>query len=339
MATATMPRIAPRHLVYLDETRTHEVHAEVEAAVDEDRLVTTEFPAGSRDPAEAVQLARRVTAEAEVEKLLAELETRLRLTGNYFRADAADMRWTALGPPATGARVDLRAIELPLPGAPSGAKISFHHFHAGGEDRMLIHMPRLDTEREQHVLAELAFRFPTVETGDLRLLHTRLTPTTLRTSLVQRHLDLPRQGYGKLLEPGDYQRVYGDEWQAATRAVFGGAAARMVAVRPEGPLLTHGGADAHPRLPEVRVALRSPRVATLKARFMEPGEATNALSGGEHGIRRLVNAKRRQLPHTASYELSILEAALLLEFAVSANVFSLVEEEAEKMLRFVNGYR
>ncbi|HEX2022043.1 MAG TPA: hypothetical protein VHH36_04975 [Candidatus Thermoplasmatota archaeon] len=333
----SVPRIAPRHWVYLDDARTHEVHAEVEAAPDEDRLVTTEFPAGSRDPTEAIQVARRVTAEAEVSLLIRDLEERLRLSGTYFRADAADMRWTPLGSP--GGRVDLRSVELRIPGGPEDARISFHHFHAeGGQDRMLIHMPRLDLDLSKHVLAELAFRFPAVEAGDLQLLHARLTPATLRTSLVQRHLELPRMGYGKLVDPTDYQRAYGEEWQETAKTVFGRAASRMLRAQ-DGPLVVHGGGAEHPRLAEIRVALRSTRVATLKGRFLEPGEAAAALGGGEHAVRRLVNAKRRQLPHTAAYELSVLEAALLLEFADRARVASLIEEEGEKLMRFVHGYR
>lgn len=334
---APVARVAPRHWVYLDEARTHEVHAEVEPGADEDRLVTTEFPAGSRDPAEAVQSSRRVTAEAEVQLFLHELETRLRLSGKYFRADAADMRWTPLGPPAAGTSVDLRAIELPIPG--SDQKMAFHHFHAATEDRLLISMPRLDVDTSRHALAELTFRFPRVEAGDLRILHTRLSSATLRSAIVEEHLVLPRRGYTKLLEPADYQRVYGDDWVATTRAVFGQAASRMIQGSPDvQELIKHAGRPAPEGTDAVLAALKSGHVARLKARYLQGGEGDIAVRTGEHVIRRLVNTKRKGLPHTSAYDLSVLEAVLLLEWAVANQVWSLLEEEGEKLLRFVRGY-
>lgn len=341
MAAAAI-RVAPRHWVYLDDARTHEVHAEVEATSAEDRLVTTEFPAGSRDAAEAIQLVRRVAGEPEVRTLIGELETRLRLSGNYFRANVADMRWEPLGRPADAPGVNLRAIELPVPGATDpAARMAFHHFHApGGDDVLLISMPRVDVDASKHALAELSFRFPRVDVGDLRLVHTRLTHSTLRSTLVRRHMELPRQGFAKLLEPRDYQEAFGDDWLDATRGMFGRAATRMVSgdSAPPDVLVTRGGKAAPPRLPEIVHALGTRRLAELKARYLHPGEAESCVESGEHVIRRVVQAKRKALPHTASYDLSVLEATLLCDYAVRQEVWSLVEEEGNKILRYVHGY-
>lgn len=340
MAAAAL-RLAPRHWVYLDEARTHELHAEVEAAPDDNRLVTTEFPAGSRDATEAIQSVRRVTAEAEVQMHIAELESRLRLTGNYFRADAADMRWSPLGPPAAGQAVDLRGIQLPIPGAANGgARMSFHHFHAsGGDDLLLISMPRVDVDVNKHALAELSFRFPRVDVGDLRLVHSRLTNSTLKSTLVRRHVELPREGFAKLLEPKDYQAAFGEDWLDQTRGMFGQAATRMVAGAHKGPLMQKNGDPAPDVLPEIVRALGTRRVASLKHRFLLEGELDLCLQGGEHVIRRTIASKRRSHPHTLAYDISVLEATLLLEYAVHAEAWSLFQEEADKLLRYVNGYQ
>lgn len=342
MAVASL-RVAPRHWVYLDDVRTHEVHAEVEAQPNEARFVTTEFPAGARDPAEAIQSVRRVDAEPEVQRLLSELEMRLRLSGTYFRADAADMRWSPLGPPpSTMARVDLRGVDIPIPGAATpGAKMSFHHFHSPeGKDLLLISMPRLDIDESKHALAELAFKFPRVDVGDLRLVHTRLTTGTLRSSLVRRHLELPRDGFAKLLEPKDYEAAYGEDWLAQTRGMFGSAATRMIDAGgvPPGLLMTRGGGEAPASLAEVVRALGTRRIAALKARYMGEGEAELCVAAGEHVIRRTVIAKRKAIPHTASYDISVLEAALLCEYAIRQQVWSLLEEESNKVARYVHGY-
>ncbi|HVM45867.1 MAG TPA: hypothetical protein VM582_08030, partial [Candidatus Thermoplasmatota archaeon] len=60
VALAARAQPTPRHWVYLDAERTHELHAQVALAPHEALLVTTEFPAGSRDPAEVVRAQARV---------------------------------------------------------------------------------------------------------------------------------------------------------------------------------------------------------------------------------------------------------------------------------------
>lgn len=342
MVAAAVPKLAPRHWVYLDEHRTHEVHAEVEARPEETLLVTTEFPAGSRESSEAVQLARRVTQEAEVRSILHDLEGRLRLSGNYFRLDVAEMRWVPLGPAADGQRVDLRAIELPLPGGKPGAKMGFHHFHSPqGEDRLLITMPRMDVEGDRHVLAELTFQFPQVEAGDLRVKHTRLAPPVLRSSLVQEHVEMPRQGFSKLIEAKDYHAAYGEGWMDSARLMWRNAATRLLLRRtptppPQAPPQKGPPTDA--RVAELREVLANARVMGLKARFLAQGEEARAAQGGEHAIRRLILAKRRAYDHTVAYDLAMLESALLLQHALANASWSLLDEEADKLVRFVKGY-
>ena len=342
MATASLPRVVPRHWVYLDEHRTHEVHAEVEARPEDDVLVTTEFPAGSRDAAEAVQLARRVTAESEVAAHLLDLEARLRLSGTYFRLNLASMKWTPLGPPTPEMAVDLRAIELPMPGGAPGAKMGFHHFHnPEGEDRLLITMPRTDIGGDRHVLAELAFEFPQVDAGDLQVRHTRLTPPVLRSSLVREHVEKPREGFSKLVDAKDYHAAYGDGWVESARTMWRSAASRLLRrppTTPTPPAPPSAGPLAPARAAELREALVDAKVLGLKARFLQPGEESRALLGGEHAIKRLVLTKRRQHDHTSAYDLSMLESALLLQYAIPAESWSLCDEEGDKLLRYVKGY-
>jgi hypothetical protein len=342
MVPAALPRVAPRHWVYLDEQRTHEVHAEVEARPEDDLLVTTEFPAGSRDATEAVQSARRVTAETEVARHLLDLESRLRLSGKYYRLDVASMQWTPLGAPKPDVRVDLRAIELPMPGGAPGAKMGFHHFHnPGGEDRLLITMPRTDIGGDRHVLAELSFEFPQVDAGDLQVRHTRMTPPLLRSSLVQEHVEKPRQGFSKLIEAKDYHAAYGEGWVESARMMWRSAASRLLrrpATTPTPPAPQPKTPLAPERVADLREALVDARVLGLKARFLQSGDEARALLGGEHAIRRLVQTKRRQHDHTVAYDLSMLESALLLQYAIPAESWSLCEEESDKLLRFVQGY-
>lgn len=336
--------VVARHWVYLDEARSHEVHAEVETSPREDRLVTTEFPAGSRDPAEIIQSARRVASEADVARLVGELESRLSLAGRYYRADAADMKWQPLAAAAADGRVELRGFELPVPGGEAkGSKMAFHHFHAAsGEDKLLISMPRVDADPTRHALAELSFRFPRVDTGDLTLVHPRLTSATLRSALAQRHLELPREGYSKLLDAQDYRAAFGDAWQQHARGMFDAAATRMMAPRsptvPPAQLLTRGDRDTPELLHEVVRALASRRVAELRQRYLTRDDTPADLDAGEHIIRRTIAAKRRAHPHTAAYDLSVLEAALLCDYAVRHDVGSLVQEEGLKLLRFAHGY-
>lgn len=337
----TIPRLTPRHWVYLDDKRTHEVHAEVEARSEENVLVTTEFPPGSRDPSEAIQAARRVAAEAEVQAYVADLEARLRYSGNYFRLNLDNMQWTPLGAPPSNLRLDLRAMELPIPGAAPDAKMGFHHFHqASGEDRLLVTMPRTDLGTgDRHVLAELSFQFPRVEEGEMKVLHTRLAPSTLQSSLVREHIEAPRKGFRKLVEARDYVTAYGEGWLDSARTMWRGAASRMLGGSRKAATAAPVPPSPGSRLKEIEAALQHPRVLALAKRFLDAGEAERIMAGGEHHIRRAIQSKRRKFDHTVAYDLAILESSMLLTYGIRAQSWSLVNEESDKLLRFAHGYR
>lgn len=338
MATLAAPRLAPRHWIYLDESRSHEVHAQLEPRTAESVLAITEFPRGSRDAAEVVQDVRRIAEQADLDAALGELEERLRVSGSYWRADAQDLKWAPLGP--ARASVDLRALEMPLPGAATPQqKMSFHHFHnADGSDRLLISMPRMDIPGDRQILAELAFEFPRVEMGQLDIVHPRLAPATLRSTLVREHLGLPAKGFRKLVEAKDYAASFGEGWIDSARQMWKGAAARMLSGRPADPLPNAYARPKRPdRVEEIREALGHAKILALKARFCAPGESERAVANGEHAIRRLIQTKRRQTDHTAAYELAMLESALLLESALRSEIWSLFDEEQTKLLRYVTG--
>ena len=339
MAAAAIPHVTSRHLVYLDDQRTHEVHAQVALAPGAGVLATTEFPVGSRDGTEALHAEAPVRGEDDLRVLLRELEDRLSMSGRYWRADVADMRWVPL-PPATRPPPDLRAHEVPLPGATSPEeKLRFHHFHQPrGRERLLVSMPRPELAG-RHVLAELTFDFPHVDQGDLDILHTRLTAATLRSSVLREHVEAPRKGFEKLVEPQHYQRAFGDGWLDKTRGVLRKAATRFLHLdaQREPPPPAPTPARRPPDLERMAASLGEERVASLVSQWVTPADRARLVAGGEHVIRRHVNALRRRAGHLVAYDLSVVEAALLLEYAIPAQMWDLCEEQGAKLLRYARG--
>ncbi|HUR68653.1 MAG TPA: hypothetical protein VM370_05350 [Candidatus Thermoplasmatota archaeon] len=337
---AVATRTQPRHWVYLDEQRTHEVHAQFALEGPAGILVTTEFPMGSREPGEMVQAQTPVRGEAELLGLLAELEGRLALTGTYFRAEADDLTWQPVkAPPPT---VDLRAHEAAIPGMEATqGRMRFHHFHGegAGKDRLLISMPRPGMTG-RHVLAEMLFEFPRVDAGEINVLHARLAPPVLASAVAKEHVEAPRKGFAKLFEPRDYERAYGDGWFDKTRTMLSRAAVRLVggpSPVPEAPVPPALGEPA--RLAEMRAALASQKIEALKAMYIDPVTEARLVEVGEHAIRKHVNLLRRKMSHHQSYDISMIEAILLTEYAIPAKMWDLCNEEGGKLLRYLYGYR
>lgn len=316
-----------RHLIYLDESRTHELHAEVSARQDGLALVTTEFPAGSRDPLEALQMEEVLGTPAHVLSRLGELETRLTATGAYWRADAADMQWAKVAPATAAPRLDLRAHEFDLPDG--GGRIKLHHFHGRGQDRLFVAMPRKDTAG-RHILADLAFEFPRVEHARIDVLHTRLAAPLLQGRLVHEHLDLPKKGFTKLVEPVQYERAFGADWRSTAKRTFE-AATRLLLGR--GPLLQEPPRGAASARDELMQVLAGAAVRDAAARFLGPTDERQLLSGGEFAIRRFVMMRRRRADHRDQWRLSILEAALLVRWALASGRQPMVDEEGAKLVR------
>lgn len=329
---------APKHWVYLDAGRTHELHAQAVLRDEDGLLVTTEFPAGSRDPSEVVRAQTRVRGEAELATLLAEIEDRLAHTGRYFRTEAHDPHWTPLAGPKRP--IDLRAHEATIPGGEmTGARMRFHHFHASdhGEDRLLISMPRPGMSG-RHVLAQMTFEFPNVDAGELEVLHSRLAPAVLASVVAKEHVEAPRKGLRKLFEARDYENAFGAKWAERASVMFKKATARFVdapaAPEPPVPHLAHpvpGDLDA------MKHAIAHARIESIRARYLDPVTEAQLVEGGEHVIRRYVNKIRLRASHERLYELSLLEATLLCEYAIPARMWDLASDEGAKILRYLNG--
>ena len=336
--TAPGPLPRPRHWVYLDDARTHEVHAQLAPRPGEYLLAMTEFPAGSRDPAEALVDERHLDTTEQVRLALSELEQRLSLSGTYFRADVEDMRWSPLQAPAGARKVDLRAFEAALPasaGAPA-AKLTFHHFHASARNRdaLIIALPRADLATPRSILAQLDFDFPHVDAGDLKVLHTRLAPGTLRSAVVKQHMDLPSHGYSKLVEPKDYERAFGNGWVERTREVFRKAAARVFSLAPPPPPPPVGRDHAYIAAERLQKVVVHPKLKALRDRYLKPDEAETLLQGGELIIRRHVQVRRKRADHHIIYDLSLLESLLLVEYGLRRGQQALLDEEGAKLLRY-----
>ena len=335
---ATLPRLSPKHWVYVDDQRTHEVHAQVAEANGSGYLVTSEFPMGSREPTELVQATTLVRGEEELVHLLRELEDRLSLSGRYYRTEASDLQWAPL--PAPSREVDLRAHEAPIPGMEAtGGKMRFHLFHeeGSGKDRLLISMPRPGMSG-RHVLAEMQFQFPRVDEGELAVLHARLATPLLASAVAKEHVEAPRKGLKKLFETRDYERTYDDGWLERTKAMFHRAAVKLVGgpAPVAVPLPTKHAPPS--RLEQMRSALGSERVETLKRRYIDAQTEAVLVGGGEHPIRKFIGGLRKKLSHQHSYDVSILEAALLCEYAIPAHMWDLASDEGSKLLRYLYGY-
>lgn len=328
--------LAPRHWVYLDSARTHEVHAQVACDAERGYLVTTEFPAGSRAPTEVVQAQTPIEGEAALARLLGELEERLALNGTYHRTRVHVhdvVAWTPV--PPSSRKVDLRAHEVAIPGMEAtGGKMRFHVFHSeDARDRMLVSMPRPGAPG-RHVLAVMPFEFPRVDVDELSVVHARLAAPLLASVVTKEHVEAPRRGFTKLFDARDYESAYGRGWADGTRALIRQAAARLVG----------GPSDRVPpqrppeRLARIQAALASPRVEALRALYLDPAAEALLVEGGEHAIRRFVGKLRSRASHRQAYDISVLEAALLLEYALPAQMWDLAAEEGAKLARYIFGY-
>lgn len=335
--SAVVPRAVPRHWVYLDDQRTHEVHAQYSSTGPQGLLLTTEFPMGSREPGEMVQAQTPVRGEAELLTLLGELEQRLVLGGRYYRSEAGNVQWT----PVTAARVDvdLRAHEAPIPGMETiGGRMRFHHFHGEtGRDKLVISMPRPGMEG-RHVLAQMDFDFPSIETGEMSVLHTRLATPLLASAVAKEHIEAPRRGFRKLFGSRDYERAYGEGWFEQTKAMLSHAAARLIGGQPPAPTPVATPVAMPSKIERMRAALATSRVEALKLRFIDPVTEAVLVEGGEHGIRRYIHKLRMRTSHQESYDVSMLEAILLTEYALPAKMWDLAHDEGGKLLRYLYGY-
>jgi hypothetical protein len=336
---SALPR--PRHWIYLDDERTHEVHALVEPRIGDLLFTTTEFPAGSLDPAEVLMDERALGTTAQLDVALRGLEERLALLGTYYRADAQDMRWTRVAPPPAARAIDLRAHEIALPGAAPGATMGVHHFHGGASDTLLISLPRSDLKQPRAILASVEIATSRADDAKIEVLHTRLAPATLRASLARQHIELPARGLAKLVDAADYERALGPSWMERARDTFRLATSRLLAppAKPAPPQ-PERETTLPPRLQPARLAqaLSSAPILALRLRHVGP-DAERILAGGELSIRRFVQSKRKRADHHTAFDLSILESSLLVEYGLREGKPALLDEEGGRLLRYAGASR
>src|SRR6202022_2702218 len=117
----------------------------------------------------------------------------------------------------------------------------------------------------KHVLAQMSFRFPRVEEGKLEVLHARLTPTILKSSLAREHIELPAAGYSKLIEARDYERTFGERWAENARSMWHSAASRML--RRPADKVPQRQPDPPSRVPLLEDAHPAARITGRRTRF------------------------------------------------------------------------
>lgn len=332
-ASAARPSWAPwphgSHAVYLDEARTHQVHAHVLPDGPGFRFVTREAPCSQAAASLFIESAVRFRDAWEAKFHVADLEGRLASIGRYWRQEAGRPGWLPVHRNPATPRVDLRCLDLggPVAGA------SFHPFHHAGEgrDRLLVALPRKGAGAGTWALAELEFAYPRFEEGTLGLLHGALPAPVLRSVLAREHISAAQRGYEKLTQPAEFALAYGPTWRERLLRTFEAVVTRIVTWRPKeeepAPAPTPG---PEPGL-DYASALTHPRLLEVHRRFLKPGEEDALLRAGVPAIRRAVASKRRSAAHSEQHLLSALEASLLVRHAIASK--TQVDPEAARLLR------
>lgn len=315
--------------LYMDEGRTHEVHAHVVQEGPGFRFVAREAPHGARDASASFESVARFREPWEAKFHLADLESRLASLGPYWRHAPPRAGWTRVHRNPSVPRVDLRPVDLGAASLPDATFHSFHHA-AASKDRLLVAIPR--STRGAYALADLDFAFPRVQEGSLSLLHPCLAPAILRSLLGREHLRLRREGFDKLSSPADFALVYGPEWREKLTQAIHAAGDRVLSWSPEpDPEEAPSLQEAETAPMDYAAALSDPRLLALHRRFLRAGEEESLLSGGMPAIRRAIAAKRRAVAHSDQHRLSALEASLLARHALQAKTS--VDPEATRILR------
>lgn len=341
---------------YVDEPRTHQVDAWTE--VDDDgsaRYVVQESAYGNRDPDDVFHERHPLKGPWETTMHQADLETRLTLLGSYLAQDSArGPGWFRLRRPLASAPLELEAMRL----SGGSEQVEFHHYQRldGARAVTLLGVAQDTPAGPRRLLGRLDYRYPDVDGGNLRILHTRLPPAVYRSRLAQQHLELHelefrRTGEGIRADPqswaalracldallarllsgqvGDKKRPVPlpDELTLALRASAGASrAARGFGLDDEG--LGPASAVAGPRPkamldeldPDILAALRNPRLEALHTRWLAPGEDAALQKQGALAIRDRIGKLRAKVPPHEQHIVSLLEASLLVRAALSHRV-------------------
>lgn len=326
---------------YYDEMRTHEVAARLDRRGNGLFLRIDERPFESASEDETLTREHALATPMAAQFAIHELEERLAATGaQYYRLDPQTRRVDAL-PAALSGVVDLRYHEVEVPGddARPFVPLRVHHFHRrDGVTRLDMSLPRLDVADERYVLATVEFAFPDPNESTLKIVHPRLAPGTLRHQWVDTHIDLPKSGFRKLVTDTDYSRTFGDGWERMWRNAVQGSFYRLLeesekalAVAEEPALAFQGDL-----ITALERAFESKLVDRVRATHLAPGEDDRLIAAGEIEIRRWVQNKRRAATPDEQHHLSLVEATLLVQYAVQEARQKLLENEGRRVIRMVN---
>lgn len=312
-ALASVP---PLDVTYVDEARTHHVHARLVEDLDTGRLqflvMESSYEGFSNEDLLFTRVPLHDAWEARFHQ--ADLEGRLAQIGKYWRHDrATNAGWLALRRNPGVPRVDLR----PVPWDERERGLGFHHFHRPGEqERLLVTVPRPLPVGMRFTVAHLEFNFPEARTGELRLLHDHLPIAPLRSLLTREHVELSRRGYDKLIDPREFSMKYGPDWRKMMHDAFAVVVERVAdnqlgkAAAPEELVRDAGLASDFQRL------LADPRLAAIHRKFLAAKDEEILLGTNEVMVRRWVGSKRSRTRHEEQHLLSLVEASLLARMAI-----------------------
>ena len=330
-AGGALASVPPLDVTYVDEARTHHVHARLAKDPDTGRLLflvmESSYEGFSNDDLLFTRVPLHDAWEARYHQ--ADLEGRLAQIGKYWRHDrATSAGWLALRRNAGVPRVDLR----PVPWDERERGLGFHHFHRPGEqERLLVTLPRPLPVGMRFTVADLTFDFPNARTGELKLLHDHLPMAPLRSLLTREHVELARQGYDKLVDPREFSMKYGPDWRKMMHDAFAVVVERIADNQlgkghaPEACVPDAGFAADFQRL------LADPRLATIHRKFLAAADEEILLATNPVMVRRWVASKRARTRHEEQHLLSLVEASLLARLAIHHG--SALDDQIARQLR------
>lgn len=330
---APPPGLTLARWLYVDERRTHEVHAGVRGGRE---FVVKEAAFGNIEPSEVMFTLQALEEPWEAVLALKQLESRLALLGAYWRRDIeAGPQWTRLHPDPM-ATLDLRPTRV---GILEGRVAFRHYWRKGAPAVVLIEVAQPAPGGPRSLLAVLSHEFPDVDDGELTLLHARLPPAPARSILAREHLRLVEAGYAKLVEPVDLTLAHGGDALREARESGERALVRISEGR-----FGKGRVDAPRELPvdglytDYMGALTDPRVLALHARFLDVGEEERLLAAGEVAIKKAIGRKREQARGQDQYLLTILQASLLAREGLRGGHSTTVDPEVAALVRRFSYY-
>lgn len=337
---APVPPVAPRpqapppgltlaRWLYVDERRTHELHAGIRGA----EFVVRESAYGNEDADEIFESVTPIAEAWEGQLFLMELENRLGLLGKYWRFDvlAPQAGWTLVHAKEAFESLDMRTVRSEL----YEGRVAFYHFHKrGSRDVVLVNIPSATPRGPRYMLAQMTFDFPNAADGDLDLLHPRL-PTGPAQSLVARaYLDAKAKGYDKLIGPQDFALVHGKDWRQELHHAYETTLQRLSEGRlGSGKELRARDAPVDDLYTDYLASLSDPRLIALHARFLQTGEEQQLMEGGETAIRRFITKKREEATPNDQHLLTILQASLLARDGLRAGQPTKVDPEVAALVR------